>query len=135
MTQPIFDAGIFCIMLIIGFACMAFYRKIGAVILVVSVVTFLIGGLIIITGNDVAFFSTGFPANYTEISTNGSVTTTITFQAIHPSNSTHYLIGNGSFPITGTGQLWMGWSLILLSIVVGVIFLDQTLKGNLVKGD
>lgn len=135
MTQPIFDAGIFCIMLVIGFACMAFYKKIGAVILVVSIISFLIGGLIIITGNDVAFFSVDFPANYTETSTNGSTTTTITFQSIHSSNSTHYLIGNGSFPITGTGQLWMGYSLIILACVLGVIFLDQTLKGNLVKGD
>ena len=95
---------------------MVLYKKIGALLLVVSVISFLIGGLIIVTGYDVASYST-------TVTSSGTI------------NQTSYLIGNGSFPITGTGQLWMGYSLILLSLIVGVIFLDQTLKGNLVKGD
>ena len=135
MVQPIFDGGIFCIMLIIGFTCLAFYRKIGSLILVVSIMSFLVGGLVIITGDDVAFFETTHPVNMTITSTNGTMTTTTTYHNIIPSNSTHYLVGNGQFPIVGTGQLWMGYSLILLAIVVGVIFLDQTVKGNLIKGD
>lgn len=135
MTQQIFDAGIFCIMLIIGFVSLYFYQKIGALMLAVSVITFLVSGLIIVTGYDVAFFTVIYPANVTSTITNGSSVSTTTITQITPENDTHYLIGNGSFPITGIGQLWMGYGLILLSLVVGVIFLDQTLKGNLVKGD
>lgn len=135
MTQQIFDAGIFCIMLIIGFASLAFYHKLGALILVIPVLTFLIAGLIILTGEDVAFYKTTNPINMTVTSTNGTMTTTTTYHNITPSNETSYLIGNSQFPITGIGQLWMGFSLILLSLMIGVIFLDQTLKGNLVKGD
>jgi len=122
-------------MIIIGFACLAFYKKIGALMLVISVLSFLIGGLIIVTGYDVAFVKITNPVNMTITTTNGTVTTTTTYHKITSSNETSYLIGNGQFPISGTGQLWMGYSLILLSLIVGVIFLDQTLKGNLVKGD
>ena len=136
MTQILFDAGIFCIMLIIGFASLAFYKKIGALMLVIPIITFLIAGLIVLTGEDVAFFKIQHPANYTQVTENLTKETTITtFSNIGASNETDYLIGNGQFPITGIGQLWMGYSLILLSLILGVIFLDQTLKGNLVKGD
>jgi len=103
-------------MLIIGFACMVLYRKIGALLLVVSVLSFLIGGLIIVTGYDVSSFTQ-------------TVTTTGTI------NQTSWLIGNGTFQTSGTGQLWMGYSLIVLSIICGVIFADQTIKGRLVLGD
>lgn len=135
MTQPIFDAGIFISMLVIGFAAMAFYKQYGALILVISIMSFLIGGLVIVTGDDVAFFSTTNPTNMTITTVNGTTTTTTTFHGITPTNTTYYVIGNGQFPIVGTGQLWMGYSLILLSLLIGVIFLDQTIKGNLVKGD
>lgn len=135
MTQTIFDAGVFCIMLIVGFASLAFYKKLGALMLVIPILTFLIAGLIILTGNDVAFFQLQNPANYTSTTTNGTYTTTTTYTEITPSNQTQYLIGNGQFPITGISQLWMGYSLILLSLMIGVIFLDQTLKGRLILGD
>lgn len=95
---------------------MILYKKIGALLLVVSVISFLIGGLIIVTGYDVSSFSQ-----------------TVTSSGII--NQTSYLIGNGQFPEKGTGALWMGYSLILLSLITAIIFLDQTLKGNLVKGD
>lgn len=136
MAQTIFDAGIFCIMLIIGFASLAFYKKLGALMLVIPIITFLVAGLIILTGEDVAFFKVEHQGNYTQITENLTKEITITtFSSISASNETSYLIGNGQFPITGIGQLWMGYSLILLSLMLGVIFLDQTLKGNLVKGD
>lgn len=135
MTQPIFDAGIFSILLIIGFACMAFYKKIGALMLVIPVIAFLISGLVIVTGEDVAFFKITNPVNMTTVTTNGTMTTTTTWHNITPSNETSYLVGNGQFPITGTGQLILGYSLILLALILGVIFLDQTLKGNLILGD
>ena len=103
-------------MIIIGFACLVLYKKIGALLLVISVVTFLLAGLVIVTGYDVT--------SYTQtVSSTGII------------NQTSWFIGNGSFPITGTGQLWMGYSMILLALITGVIFLDQTLKGNLLKGD
>ena len=111
-----FDAGIFLIQLIIGFACLVLYRKVGALLLAVSVICFLVGGLLIVTGYDVSSFTQ-------------TVTSSGTF------NQTSYLIGNGQFPEQGIGQLWMGWGLIVLSLVVGVIFLDQTLKGRLILGD
>lgn len=136
MAQIIFDGGIFAILLIIGFACLAFYKKIGALMLVIPVIFFLISGLVILTGEDVAFFKVEHQGNYTQITENLTKEITITtFSSISASNETSYLIGNGQFPITGIGQLWMGYSLILLSLMLGVIFLDQTLKGNLVKGD
>lgn len=136
VTNPnLFDAGIWILQIVIGFVCMAMYRKTGALILVVSVMCFLIGGLIILTGYDVAFYTSTNPTNMTITEVNGTHTTTITYHNIVPSNSTNYLIGNGQFPEKGTGQLWMGYGLLLLSIVTAIIFLDQTLKGNLLKGD
>lgn len=111
-----FDAGVFITQMLIGFACLVLYKKLGAVLLAVSVICFLVGGLLILTGYDISSFTQ-------TVTTSGTM------------NQTSYFIGNGTFPETGTGQLWMGWGLILLSIVVAVIFLDQTLKGNLVKGD
>lgn len=115
-VEPSFDAGIFISMIVIAFACLVLYKKIGAILLVVSVISFLIGGLLIVTGYDVTSFTQ-------TVTSSGTL------------NQTSWFIGNGQFPVTGTGQLWMGYSLILLAVVVGVIFLDQTLKGNLVKGD
>ena len=105
--------------------------------LVVPVVFFLISGLVIVTGEDVAFYKSSNPANMTTVTKNSSASYTITTTVtkIAPSNETDYLVGNGQFPITGTGQLILGYSLILLALIMGVIFLDQTLKGNLVKGD
>lgn len=137
MTQPIFDGGIFSILIIIGFACMAFYKKIGALMLVIPVIAFLISGLVIVTGDDVAFYKSSNPANMTTVMKNSSasyiITTTVT--KITASNETDYLVGNGQFPITGTGQLVLGYSLILLALILGVIFLDQTVKGRLILGD
>ena len=135
MSQPIFDAGVFVIMLLISFTCLFAYKKIGAVILVIPIISFLIAGLVIITGDDVAFYKYTNPINETITSTNGTMTTTTTFHIISGSNETQYLIGNGQFPIFGTGQLWMGWSLLALSVIIGVIFLDQTWKGKLILGD
>lgn len=137
MSQIIFDAGIFCFMIIISFTCVAFYKKIGALMLVVPIISFLLGGLVILTGEDVAFYKQSNPINETitiKNLTSGSITQT-TFHSITPSNETQYVVGNGQFPITGIGQLWMGYSLILLSLIFGVIFVDQTVKGNLIKGD
>lgn len=115
-TPPSFDSGIFLSMIVIGFACLVLYKKIGALLLVVSVMSFLVGGLLIVTGYDIS-----------------SYTQTVTSSGII--NETSYFIGNGSFQIQGTGQLWMGYGLILLSLVVGVIFLDQVLRGNLILGN
>lgn len=110
-----FDAGVFLSMIIIGFVCLTLYQKIGALLLGVSVICFLVGGLLILDGYDIS--------SYTQTTT-----------ATGTMNQTSYFIGNGSFPETGTGQLWMGWGLTVLSLVVAIIFLDQTLKGNLIKG-
>ena len=142
MSQIIFDAGIFISLLIVGFLCWAFYKKTGAVILIVSIVSFLIAGLVVVTGEDVAFYKITNPINETitvKNLTSGSITQT-TFHSITPSNETDYLIGNGQLGAAnsaqiGAGQLIFGYSLLLLSLILGVIFLDQAWKGNLVKGD
>lgn len=137
MTQVIFDGGIFSVLLLIGFACLALYKKIGALMLVVPIVAFLISGLVIVTGEDVAFYNQTNPTNMTILiknNTSGSTTTT-TYHNITPSNQTAYLVGNGQFPITGIGQLVLGYCLILLALIIAIIFLDQTVKGNLIKGD
>ena len=103
-------------MIVIGFACLVLYRKIGALMLVVSILAFLVSGLIILTGNDVS-----------------SYTQTVTSSGII--NQTSWFIGNGTFPVVGTGQLYMGYSMIVLAAVCSVILLDQTLKGRLILGD
>ena len=135
MTQPIFDGGLFTILLIIGFTCIAFYRKVGALMLVVPIVAFVICGLVILTGDDVAFFKVTNPANVTVTTTNGTFTTTTTYHMITPQNETNYLVGNGQFPIVGTGELILGYSLIVLGLILSVIFLDMTVKGKLILGD
>ena len=134
---PLFDGGAFVIMLIIAFTCLAFYKKIGAVMLGFSCVFFLICGLVIATGEDVAFFESKNPSISTITIKNGSgtIVSTQTTVIIIPQNETNYLIGNGQFPQTGTVQLVVGWSLLALSVVIGVIFIDQSWKGNLIKGD
>ena len=134
---PLFDGGAFVIMLIIGFTCLAFYRKIGAVMLAFSCIFFLICGLVIATGEDVAFFQNKNPSISTITTKNGSgaIISTQTTVITIPQNETNYLVGNGQFPETGTVQLVVGWSLLALSVVIGVIFIDQSWKGNLVKGD
>ena len=135
MTQPIFDGGLFTILLIIGFTCIAFYRKVGALMLVVPIVAFVVCGLVILTGDDVAFFKVTNPANVTVTTTNGTFTTTTTYHMITPQNETNYLVGNGQFPIVGTGELILGYSLIVLGLILSVIFLDMTVKGKLILGD
>jgi len=135
LTQIIFDGGIFALLLAIGFTCLVLYRKIGAVILAISVIAFLVSGLVVITGQDVAFFKSENPSNMTITTTNGTYTTTTTYHNIQPSNQTSYLIGNGQFPIQGIDRQIFGWSLFVLSIIIAVVFLDQTLKGRLILGD
>lgn len=134
---PLFDGGAFVIMLIIGFTCMVFYKKIGAVMLAFSCIFFLICGLVIATGEDVAFFQSKNPSisTITTKNANGTIINTQTTVITIPQNETNYLVGNGQFPETGTVQLVLGWSLLALAVVVGVIFIDQAWKGNLIKGD
>ena len=135
--QTTFDAGAWVCMIIISFTCLALYKKIGALILPVAVVFFLISGLVVLTGEDVAFFQSQNPSISTITLKNGSgsVISTQTTVITIPQNQTSYLIGNGQFPITGTVQLVIGWSLIVLALIVGIITLDQTLRGNLIRGD
>jgi len=134
---PIFDGGAFLLMIIIGFTCLAFYKKIGAVMIAFSCVFFLICGLVVATGEDVILFHQQNPTISTVTVKNGTgavVSTTTTVITI-PQNDTNYIIGNGQFPITGTVQMVFGWSLLALAVVLGVIFLDAAWKGNLVRGD
>ena len=135
MTQTVFDGGIFAILFILAITCLSFYKKLGALMLVIPIIAFLILGLVVVTGQDVTFFSSSNPTNMTIINVNGTSISTTTYHNITPSNQTTYLIGNGQFPITANDRLILGYSLILLALLIGVIFLDQTLKGNLVKGD
>lgn len=137
MTQIIFDAGAWLAMVIIAFTCMAFYRKIGAVMLGFSTVFFLICGLVVATGEDVAFFDKSNPTISTLTTKNGtgSIVSTQTTVITIPQNQTTYLIGNGQFPITGTVQLVVGWSFLAMAVIIGTIFIDQAWKGNLVLGD
>ena len=102
-----------------------------------SCIFFLICGLVIATGEDVAFFQSKNPSISTITTKNGSgvIISTQTTVITIPQNETNYLVGNGQFPETGTVQLVLGWSLLALAVVIGVIFIDQSLKGNLVKGD
>lgn len=137
MAQPIFDAGAFLLIIIIAFALIILSKKVGAVLFAGSVVLFMIAGLVVVTGDDVAFTKLTIPANVTTVAKNNTsgITITTTMTSLTASNETDYLIGNSEFPIYGTTQLVLGWSFFMLAIICGVIMLDQTLKGNLVKGD
>ena len=134
MTQPIFDGGLFAILMLVGFTCVGFYKKIGALMLVIPIVAFLICGLAILTGDDIAFFKIKNPANVTVTTTNGTFTTTTTYHMISPQNETDYLVGNGQFPTVGTGELILGYSLIVLAVILAIVFLDMTVKGKLIVG-
>ena len=120
-------------MLIIGFIPFTLYKKIGGILFLISVLSFLVGGLVVLTGEDVAFFTKQNPSNMTIIITNNTSgrTTTTTYHSITPENQTNYLIGNGQFPITGVSQLWMGITLITLGILSGALMIDQAMKHNL----
>jgi len=111
LVNPHFDAGILLVMLVVGFIPLSFYKKIGAILLVISVFSFSIIGVLILTGYDVLSY---------RVTTDG----VLTF------NETNYFIGNGSQP-NGTGQLWMGFAFIMLAIIIGAVFLDQAIKGKL----
>lgn len=120
-------------MLIIGFIPFGLFRQVGGIIFLVSVLSFLVGGLIVLTGEDVAFFTKQNPSNMTIIVTNNTTgrTTTTTLHGIVPENETNYLIGNGQFPITGVSQLWMGITLITLGVLSAALMVDQATKKNL----
>lgn len=129
-----FDAGTWLLLVILGSFSLVIYPKIGALMLVVSCVSFLIAGLVVLTGYDLVFFQKTNPVNMTITTTNGTQTTTTTYHNIVPSNQTNYLVGNGQFPEQGTSQLILGISLLIMSVISGIIFLDRTLKGELIKG-
>lgn len=135
MVQLQFDGGIFLILLAISITSLVLYRKIGVLLLVIPIISFLILGLVVITGEDVTFFKITNQSNMTVIMVNGASTTTTTYHNITPSNSTTYLIGNGQFPITAQDRLALGYLFFVISILLGVIFLDGVLKGRLVLGD
>ena len=102
----------FLTMLVIGFIPISFYKKIGAIVLVVSVFSFAVVGILILSGHDVVSY---------RVTTDGTLIM----------NETSYFIGSGSTP-SGSGQLWMGFAFVMLAIIFGAVFLDQTLKGNLI---
>jgi len=114
MVQNSFDAGIFLIMIVIGFVSVAFVKQIGTLILIVPIFAFSIIGVMILVGYDVS--------SYTQTEIRGDLI-----------NETSYFIGNGSEP-NGTGQLWMGMTFIILSIIFGAVFVDKALKGELIAG-
>lgn len=111
MLNHSFDAGIFLTLAILGFVAMLMAKQRGSILLLVSVVSFTVIGLLIITGYDVSSF--------TQVSDSTGVTT----------NQTTYFIGNGSAP-NGVGQLWMGWIFITLSIVTAAMFLNALAQGD-----
>lgn len=111
MVNTSFDAGVFLVMLVLGFVSMAMAKQRGCVLLIVSVVCFSVIGLLILTGNDISSFTQAYD-------TSGQST-----------NQTTYFIGNGVTP-TGTGQLWMGYVFITLAIVSGAMFLNALSTGE-----
>jgi hypothetical protein len=111
MVNPSFDSGILLVMLAVGFIPLSFYKKLGAILLVISVFSFSIIGVLILTGYDVVSFRT-------------------TTDGTNVFNETSYFIGNGSQP-SGTGQLWMGFAFLILATIIGAVCLDQATKGNL----
>lgn len=56
---------------------------------------------------------------------------TQTLTSSGPINQTSYFIGNGETP-NGIGQLWMGFTFLILATIFGAIFIDQAIKGNLI---
>lgn len=136
-TLATFDGGAFILLLVIAFTCLAFYKKVGAVMLIFSCVFFVISGLIVATGEDVALFYKQNPSISTVTVKNGtgSIISTTTTVITIPQNQTSYIIGNGQFPETGTVQMVLGWSLLALGVVMAVICIDLSMKGRIINDD
>lgn len=115
MVQQSFDAGIFLVMLSIGFLTLIYSKKFGGIMAIPSSFCFFISGLLILAGYDVSSFSQ-----------------TVTSSGIL--NSTSYFIGNGSSP-NGTGQLWMGVGLLIMAIVSAAYCLDMCMQGKIFTAD
>jgi hypothetical protein len=115
VVNQTFDAGIFIVMLTIGFLTLIYSKKFGGVMAIPSVFCFFISGLLILSGYDVS-----------------SYTQTVTPSGIL--NQTGYFIGNGDTP-GGTGQLWMGVGLLIMSIISAAYCLDMCMQGKIFTAD
>lgn len=101
MANPVFDTGVFLIMLITALYILTTSNKIGVVFLLIATSLFVILGLVLITGNDVVFYTT-------------------TFDGVTLYNQTSYFIHNTQ---SGQSIQWLGYIFLALSIVSGMKFL------------
>lgn len=138
----IFDAGVFLAMFIVGLIPLFIASRLGALFLIISILAFLFCGMVIFTGDDIAFvditqsktiITAGTVTNVPSCTSNtcSSVTeTTTTNQTIGSAPHTLYLLGNGSNP-NGLNQLLFGSMMFGLCALSCTLFLDMTMKGEL----
>lgn len=101
MTSPVFDTGVFIVMLILGIYFLTAASKIGTMYLLLGTTMFIILGTALVTGYDVTFYNTTSDGN-----------TTIT--------QTSYFITNSQ---TTQNVQWMGYMLLTMGFVSGAKFL------------
>ena len=130
-----FDGGGWLVLVLLGLTFLFGHRKVGGILLGIGAFIFLIAGLVVLTGDDVAFFQKNNPtiSTVTLKNVNGTVISTQTTVITIPQNQTNYIIGNGQFPITGEVQLVIGGVLLALGILSGALCIDSAFKGYLLS--
>lgn len=140
--NPIFDAGVFIAMFIVGLIPLFIASRLGSLFLIVSILAFLFCGMVIFTGEDIAFVDVqgsqtiNIKGTITNVPSCTSTTcstvteTTNTNQTLNSQSHTVYLLGNGSNP-NGINQLLFGSMMFGLCALSSTLFLDMTMKGDL----
>ena len=108
MVNPIFDTGVFLLMLILSLVLFFASAKTGTLLLLPAAAMLLILGIVLVTGYDVV--------NYRLTTDNVSLTL----------NETNYFIKN---TYTSGSTQWMGWVFLVLGLMaVGKFLMDITDK-------
>lgn len=140
--NSIFDAGVFLAMFIVGFIPLFIASRLGALCLIISILAFLFCGLVLFTGDDIAFIDSKIPPTITingTVSNVPSCTSTVcntvtetskTTQTFGPESHIIYILGNGSNP-NGLNQLLFGSMMFGLCALSSILFLDMMMKGEL----
>lgn len=129
-------------MFLVGLIPLFIASRLGSLFLIISILAFLFCGMIIFTGDDIAFIDTDAS---TTIKTTGTITnvpsctsttcSTVTesinnTQTFASKSHTVYLLGNGSNP-NGLNQLLFASMMFGLCALSSTLFLDMTMKGEL----
>ena len=103
MINPIFDTGVFLIMLIVSIVLFFASNKSGILLLLLSTSMFFIVGIALVTGYDVVSFRT-------------------TTDGVTLFNETNYFIKN---TVENGSTQWLGWTLLVFGLISTAKFLSD----------